>query len=64
MQIQNPKAVRAVGGAIGKNSLTIIVPCHRVIGKNGSLTGFSGGMEMKKRLLALEGDISSYIFRQ
>lgn len=53
-EIDKPAAVRAVGGAIGKNSLTIIVPCHRVIGKNGSLTGFSGGIDMKKRLLALE----------
>jgi methylated-DNA-[protein]-cysteine S-methyltransferase len=60
--IKNPKAVRAVGGAIGKNSLTIIVPCHRVIGKNGSLTGFSGGIEMKKRLLALENEFHPTIF--
>lgn len=53
--IDKPSAVRAVGGAIGKNPLMIIVPCHRVIGKNGVLTGFRGGLEMKKKLLALEG---------
>lgn len=54
-KVSRPKAVRAVGGAIGKNPLSIVVPCHRIIGKNGSLTGYSGGMEMKKYLLRLEG---------
>ena len=53
-RIQNPKSVRAVGAAIGANPLLITVPCHRVIGKNGNLTGFRGGLEMKKQLLALE----------
>ena len=53
-KIKNPKAVRAVGAANGKNKICIIVPCHRVIGKNGSLTGFGGGIEMKKQLLNLE----------
>ena len=48
------KAVRAVGAANGKNPLSIVVPCHRVIGANGSLTGFAGGLEAKARLLALE----------
>ncbi len=52
--IGNPKAVRAVGGANGKNPIPIIVPCHRVIGSDGSLTGFGGGLETKKRLLELE----------
>lgn len=52
--IGNPKAVRAVGGANGKNPLPIIVPCHRVIGSDGSLTGFGGGLETKKRLIDLE----------
>ena len=52
--VNNPKAVRAVGGANNKNPIFIIVPCHRVIGKDGSLTGYGGGMDMKKRLLALE----------
>ncbi|MFS0690635.1 methylated-DNA--[protein]-cysteine S-methyltransferase [Sporosarcina sp. 179-K 8C2 HS] len=53
-RIQNPKSVRAVGAAIGANPLLITVPCHRVVGKNGSLTGFRGGLEMKKQLLDLE----------
>ncbi len=52
--IDKPKAVRAVGAAIGKNPILITVPCHRVVGKNGSLTGFRGGLEMKKQLLKLE----------
>lgn len=53
-RIGNPKASRAVGMANGKNPISIIVPCHRVIGKNGSLTGFGGGLEAKKTLLDLE----------
>jgi methylated-DNA-[protein]-cysteine S-methyltransferase len=52
--IDNPKSVRAVGAAIGQNPHSIIVPCHRVLGANGSLTGFAGGLERKKNLLALE----------
>jgi methylated-DNA-[protein]-cysteine S-methyltransferase len=44
-----------VGAAIGRNPLSLFVPCHRVIGKNGSLTGYAGGLERKQRLLALEG---------
>ena len=52
--IGKTKAVRAVGGAIGANPILIVVPCHRVIGKNGKLTGFRGGLEMKERLLLLE----------
>lgn len=53
-QIDNPKAVRAVGVAIGKNPISIIVPCHRIIGKDGSLTGYSGGLDIKIKLLTLE----------
>ncbi|KXH83761.1 methylated-DNA--[protein]-cysteine S-methyltransferase [Sporosarcina sp. HYO08] len=53
-QIGNPKAVRAVGAAIGANPILIVVPCHRVVGKNGALTGFRGGLEMKTKLLELE----------
>ena len=53
-KIGNPKAVRAVGGANNKNKLMIIVPCHRVIGANGSLTGYAGGIDVKKILLELE----------
>ncbi|MDB1089202.1 methylated-DNA--[protein]-cysteine S-methyltransferase [Streptomyces sp. ACA25] len=48
-------AVRAVGGAVGRNPLTVVRPCHRVIGANGSLTGYAGGMERKRLLLTLEG---------
>ncbi|MBA2075840.1 methylated-DNA--[protein]-cysteine S-methyltransferase [Aeromonas veronii] len=54
--IGKPDAVRAVGAANGRNPLSIIVPCHRVIGQNGSLTGYAGGLEIKKTLLALERD--------
>ena len=50
----NPKAARAVGLANGKNPISIIVPCHRVIGASGALTGFGGGLERKQALLALE----------
>lgn len=53
-QIGRPTAVRAVARAIGSNPLGIIVPCHRVIGSNGSLTGFAGGLKAKAALLALE----------
>ena len=50
---------QAVGGAVGHNPISIIIPCHRVVGSNGSLTGFSGGIQMKLKLLALEGaDVS------
>lgn len=48
------KASRAVGGALSKNPIPIIIPCHRVIGANGSLGGFTGGIELKKKLLKLE----------
>lgn len=54
IQIGSPKAVRAVGAANGKNPISIIAPCHRVIGTNGKLTGFAGGMEAKAFLLQLE----------
>ncbi len=50
-----PKATRAVGAANGRNPLPVVVPCHRVIGADGSLTGFAGGLERKRQLLALEG---------
>lgn len=53
-QIGNPKAVRAVGGANGSNPIPIIIPCHRVIGSNGTLTGFGGGLDSKRFLLDLE----------
>lgn len=54
-QLGNPKAVRAVGAANGRNPISIIVPCHRVIGASGALTGFAGGLEAKACLLSLEG---------
>jgi methylated-DNA-[protein]-cysteine S-methyltransferase len=53
-QISRPKAVRAVGAANGANPIAIIVPCHRVIGKNGKLTGYAYGLNMKQQLLTLE----------
>lgn len=55
--IQRARAVRAVGAANGRNPLPIVVPCHRVIGSNGSLTGFAGGLEAKTLLLQLEGSL-------
>ena len=58
-EIDRPKAVRAVGAANGRNPIPIIVPCHRVIGSDGSLTGFAGGLEIKKKLLMLEGALTA-----
>ena len=55
-QIGRPKAVRAVGAANGRNPISIIVPCHRVIGSNGKLTGFAGGLEAKAFLLKTESE--------
>jgi methylated-DNA-[protein]-cysteine S-methyltransferase len=57
--IGSPKAVRAVGAANGQNPIPIVIPCHRVIGSNGKLTGFGGGLPMKRRLLDLESAQSS-----
>ncbi len=54
-QLGNPRAVRAVGAANGRNPISIIAPCHRVIGASGNLTGFAGGLAAKQYLLALEG---------
>jgi len=54
--VERPKAVRAVGAANARNPLPIVIPCHRVIGQNGKLTGFAGGLEAKAALLALEQD--------
>ncbi|MGN0774598.1 MAG: methylated-DNA--[protein]-cysteine S-methyltransferase [Candidatus Ventricola sp.] len=48
-------SAQAVGGAVGRNPISVIVPCHRVLGADGSLTGYAGGIERKRRLLALEG---------
>ncbi len=54
-RIGKPAAVRAVGAAVGRNPISIIVPCHRVLGADGSLTGYAGGLERKTALLQLEG---------
>jgi methylated-DNA-[protein]-cysteine S-methyltransferase len=56
-RIGHPAAVRAVGAAVGRNPLSVIVPCHRVVGADGSLTGYAGGLERKTALLQLEGAI-------
>ncbi len=53
--IDRPQAVRAVGAAVGRNPLSVVVPCHRVVGSDGSLTGYAGGLPRKQALLALEG---------
>lgn len=53
--INKPKGAQAVGGAVGANPIAIILPCHRVMGKDNSLTGYSGGLHVKKALLELEG---------
>lgn len=54
-RIGRPRAVRAVGAANGANPLPIVIPCHRIVGADGSLTGYAGGLSVKERLLALEG---------
>ena len=58
-RIGNPRASRAVGLANGANPLPIVVPCHRVIGADGSLTGFGGGLPIKRQLLALEREVAA-----
>jgi methylated-DNA-[protein]-cysteine S-methyltransferase len=55
-QIGNPSAVRAVGAANGRNPVSIVVPCHRVVGSTGALTGFAGGLDVKAHLLAFESE--------
>ena len=61
VRIGRPKAVRAVGAANGRNPIPIIVPCHRVIGSGGDLTGFGGGLDAKKSLLRLEAEHSGFM---
>ncbi len=53
--LENPKAIRAIGSAIGANAHSIIIPCHRVVGKNNNLVGYAGGLLAKSKLLTLEG---------
>ena len=55
VRIGRPRAARAVGGALNRNPVPIVVPCHRVVGASGSLTGYGGGLERKRALLGLEG---------
>jgi methylated-DNA-[protein]-cysteine S-methyltransferase len=55
VDLGKPAAVRAVGAAVGRNPISVIVPCHRVLGSDGSLTGYAGGLERKRALLDLEG---------
>jgi len=56
-KIGNEKAVRAVANANGANAIGIIIPCHRIIGSDGSLTGYGGGLPLKKKLLELENNL-------
>lgn len=60
-QVGRPSAVRAVGAANGRNPISIIAPCHRVIGATGALTGFGGGLDVKAQLLTLEGALTGRI---
>jgi methylated-DNA-[protein]-cysteine S-methyltransferase len=54
-QLRDPALAREVGSAVGRNPLSIVIPCHRVVGKDGKLTGYAGGLERKRFLLELEG---------
>jgi methylated-DNA-[protein]-cysteine S-methyltransferase len=56
-RIGRPRAARAVGGALNRNPVPIVVPCHRIVGASGSLVGYAGGLERKEKLLALEGAV-------
>lgn len=55
--IGKPKAGQAIGGAVGRNPISILIPCHRVVGADGSLTGYAGGLERKQALLKIETDL-------
>lgn len=61
-KLGNVKAIRAVGKANGQNPIAIIIPCHRVIGADGSLTGYAGGLDIKEKLLHLEGALNPELF--
>jgi O-6-methylguanine DNA methyltransferase len=54
-RIGNPKARRAVGGALGKNPVAIVIPCHRVVAADGSIGGYTGGLDIKRELMRIEG---------
>lgn len=60
-RIGSPKSVRAVANAVGKNKIGIIIPCHRIIGSNGTLTGYAGGLDNKKYLLEIENSLTSKV---
>ena len=62
-RVGNPNAMRAVGAANGANPLPIVIPCHRVIGANGKMVGYAAGLPIKQRLLAIEAEHSSLLFR-
>jgi methylated-DNA-[protein]-cysteine S-methyltransferase len=57
-RVGRPRAARAVGGALNRNPIPIVLPCHRVVGAGGSLVGYAGGLERKQALLALEGALA------
>ncbi len=58
-RVGHPRAARAVGAAVGRNPISVVVPCHRVVGGDGSLTGFAGGIARKRALLLLEGSVAA-----
>lgn len=60
--LNNPKAIRAIAAANGQNPIAIIIPCHRVLGSDGSLTGYASGLDKKRRLLELEGVLQMPLF--
>lgn len=59
--LNRPTAVRAVAAAVGKNPISVLIPCHRIVGSNGSLTGYAGGLDRKQHLLALESGQSTWL---
>jgi methylated-DNA-[protein]-cysteine S-methyltransferase len=63
-RVGNPKASRAVGAANGRNPIPLVIPCHRVIGRGGQLTGFGGGIDRKRLLLKLEGSAPALFFSE
>ena len=54
-RVEHPRAARAVGTIMNRNPIPIVLPCHRIVGANGALTGYAGGLDVKRRLLELEG---------
>jgi len=62
VKLNNPKAIRAVASANGANAISIIIPCHRIIGSDGKLVGYAGGLDVKKKLLRLENQTQTELF--